>query len=123
MDDKVKPDLLIGDLARESGASPRSLRHYEQRGLLSAGRTASGYRVYVASDVERVRRIKSLLAAGFSLDAVAVVLPCLDESGAVGMCPTVAAEVKRLVGRLDDEAADLRRRRDQIEALVGVDVS
>ena len=47
--------LKIGDLARESGASVRMLRFYEQLGLLAPVRNAAGYRLYDAADVALVR--------------------------------------------------------------------
>ena len=69
--------MRIGELAAASGASVRSLRHYEASGLISASRTAAGQRVFDASAVERVRLVRQLLAAGLGVRAIADVLPCL----------------------------------------------
>ena len=62
--------LTIGQLSARTGASHRSLRHYEAQGLLTPDRGANGYRSYGEEAVEIVRRIKSLLALGLSLRTV-----------------------------------------------------
>lgn len=63
-----KTTWTIGQLAERTGVSVRALRHYDEIGLLSpAGRTASGYRLYVAEDVVRLHRVKTLQQLGFSL--------------------------------------------------------
>jgi DNA-binding transcriptional MerR regulator len=63
--------LRIGEVARLTGTTPRTIRYYEEIGLLRGGddRTAGQHRVYTEADVERLRkamRLKSLL--GVSLD-------------------------------------------------------
>jgi DNA-binding transcriptional MerR regulator len=63
--------MRIGDLAREVGTTPRTIRYYEELGLLSepAGRPSGTHRAYTQSDLERLReliRLKELL--GVSLD-------------------------------------------------------
>ena len=63
--------MRIGDVAREVGTTPRTIRYYEEIGLLpeAQGRAPGGHRVYEAADVERLRellRLKDLL--GVSLD-------------------------------------------------------
>ncbi|MFH8798091.1 MerR family transcriptional regulator [Streptomyces sp. NPDC017936] len=70
--------MQIGELAKETGATARALRHYEQAGLISSERAPNGYRVYDERAVVRVRNIRHLLAAGLTLDDVRVFLPCLD---------------------------------------------
>ena len=53
--------LRIQEVATELGLTPRSIRYYEELGLLSpAARSQGAYRLYDASDVERLRFIKAL---------------------------------------------------------------
>lgn len=121
MDVKVKSGcLLIGELAAATGASRRSIRHYEDRGLLASSRTSTGYREYDAEAVGTVVRIRRLLSAGFNLDAIGVMLPCLGEDPdlPIGMCPQVAAQIRENVERLETEAADIARRRRAVEELI-----
>ena len=56
------------------GLDPQSLRLYERRGLIQPHRTAGGTRRYSPDDLERLRRIKTLLAAGLNLAGIVMVL-------------------------------------------------
>jgi DNA-binding transcriptional MerR regulator len=56
------------------GMDPQSLRLYEDRGLLEPARTAGGTRRYSHDDLDRLRRIGALLAAGLNLAGIAMVL-------------------------------------------------
>ncbi|MGO2110991.1 MAG: MerR family transcriptional regulator, partial [Pseudoclavibacter sp.] len=49
--------MRIGEVARSAGVSVRSLRYYEEQGLVIADRTFGGHRDYDESDVDRVRRV------------------------------------------------------------------
>lgn len=78
--------MRIGELARRTGTSERSLRYYEEQGLLLPARTASGYRDYAESDVDVVRHVRMLLAAGLSTAFIKEVLPCMVDIGP-GLAP------------------------------------
>jgi DNA-binding transcriptional MerR regulator len=62
------------------GMDPQSLRLYESRGLLEPARTAGGTRRYSQDDLERLRRIGVLLAAGVNLAGIAMVLDLESEN-------------------------------------------
>ncbi|MBA0053938.1 MerR family transcriptional regulator [Streptomyces sp. AJS327] len=70
--------MQIGELARRTGASRRSIRYYEQRGLLEAARTGKGWRAYDERSVHRVMNVRALLGAGLTVDDIGHVVPCLD---------------------------------------------
>lgn len=57
----------------------QNLRVYERRGLLTPDRSAGGSRLYSADDVERLERIRDLLADGLNLAGIARVLVLEDE--------------------------------------------
>lgn len=79
----MKGNLRSGGLAKATGLSPDTIRHYERIGVLPrAARTESGYRVYPPSSVERVRVIQRALRVGFSLSELAEVLKARDSGGA-----------------------------------------
>ena len=59
----------------------QNLRVYERRGLLTPGRTTGGTRLYSGDDVERLERIRDLLADGLNLAGIARVLELEDEVG------------------------------------------
>jgi DNA-binding transcriptional MerR regulator len=61
----------IGDLAKRTGVSIRTLHHYDEIGLLSPShRTESGHRVYGREEVVRLQQILSLRQNGFSLEQI-----------------------------------------------------
>ncbi|MEU9077410.1 MerR family transcriptional regulator [Kitasatospora sp. NPDC004745] len=70
--------MRIGELAERTDTTPRILRHYEQAGLIGSERSANGYREYGEQAAVRVRNIRALVAAGFTLEDVRPFLGCLD---------------------------------------------
>ena len=63
--------MLIGRFAKELGVTPKTLRHYEAKGLVPrAERTAKGYRTYSATAVRRARLVVGLRNLGLSLDVI-----------------------------------------------------
>ena len=54
--------LTINEAAQTTGWSPRMLRYVERTGLITPGRSASGYRLYGAGELQRLRTLKELLA-------------------------------------------------------------
>jgi DNA-binding transcriptional MerR regulator len=75
--------LRSGSLAKATGVSSDTIRHYERIGVLpKAVRTESGYRVYPESAVERVLVVQRALRIGFTLAELAEVLKARDAGGA-----------------------------------------
>ncbi len=119
--------MKIGDAAAAAGTTPRALRFYEQRGLLSPPpRTATGQREYTDREVARVRVIRELLAHGLTVEDVAGSadrLHLLD--GALPRFGTTACSgssgiVQNRIATLDAEIARLTRLRDRLVECVGV---
>ncbi len=74
--------LRSGELARLTGVSADTLRHYERLGILqTAQRTNAGYRMFPASAVERVELAQRALHLGFSLNELAEILRNRDNGG------------------------------------------
>ena len=57
----MRQELTVGEAARQSGWSPRMLRYIERVGLLDAPRSDSGYRLYGAPELQRLRTLRELL--------------------------------------------------------------
>lgn len=68
--------MLIRELSRKTGASIRSIRHYEAKGLLAAGRLANGYREYEEDAISRVKAIQFNLSLGLTTDNIAGLITC-----------------------------------------------
>lgn len=100
----------VGELARRTGLTVRTLHHYDREGLLSpTARTASGHRLYGAADVARLQQIRSLRELGFSLDEVREFLRRPDASP----LRVVRMHLERLRERLEVQ----RRLCERLEAL------
>ncbi|MFB2581226.1 MerR family transcriptional regulator [Herbiconiux sp. P15] len=108
--------MRIGELSERTGASIRSLRYYEERGLIRAERSPSGQRHYAVGTVERVRLIRDLLAASLGTEAIADVLPCIAEPAT-----RTTALTDRLVAERDRLEAEILHRttmRDALQQLI-----
>lgn len=66
----------VGELAKRTGLTVRTLHHYEELGLLSPERTEAGHRLYGAREVKRLQRVVSLRQLGFTL---AEIQDCLHD--------------------------------------------
>lgn len=90
-------NLTVGEVARRSGLTVRTLHHYDTIGLLQpSARSASGYRLYSPRDVERLHQVQSLKQLGFGLDAIAGLLS--DGSVAAGeLLARQIAEAERTI--------------------------
>ncbi|MFC9975732.1 MerR family transcriptional regulator [Spirillospora sp. NPDC127200] len=112
--------MRIGELSRLTGASVRSLRYYEEQGLLQPLRRPSGYREYRQQDVARVRGIRLMLAAGLNTATIGELLPCMTDDGEalVPSCAGMLPDLHRERERLSNAAADLLAARDRLDLLI-----
>jgi len=75
MDAGTSTQLKVGELARATGLTVRTLHHYDEIGLLApSGRSESGYRLYSQSDVARLHGIQALRQMGLPLAEIAALL-------------------------------------------------
>jgi DNA-binding transcriptional MerR regulator len=113
--------MRIGELARRTGVSTRSLRYYEEQGLLAPERTAGGQRDYPESAVDRVIRIQELFAAGVPSRKIVRFLTCMRD---VDGGPNEIADgklVEELIAerdRIDRMMADLARSREVLDDVI-----
>jgi DNA-binding transcriptional MerR regulator len=96
----------IGELARACGVTVRTLHHYDEIGLLSAGqRTAFGHRRYTEEDVRRLYRIRALQMLG---------LPLADVGAALA---TPADDMASLRILLEQQLLHMSRHAEQVQAV------
>ncbi len=109
--------LRSGELARLAGVSTDTLRHYERKGLLARPRrSANGYREYPASDLDRVRLVRSALGIGFTLDELARILSVRDRGGAP--CHEVRALAGTKLTEVETQLGELAALRDELRRLL-----
>ncbi|MFP5023259.1 MerR family transcriptional regulator [Pseudonocardia phyllosphaerae] len=110
--------MRIGELSRRTGASPRSLRYYEEQGLLTSCRSRTGQRHYSDHEVERVSLIRRLFDAGLSSRVIASVLPCVETPDDLGVVDSAFATMARERARIDAEITHLVETRDALDGLL-----
>jgi DNA-binding transcriptional MerR regulator len=103
----------IAVAAREAGVHVETIRYYERLGLIPRPAPRSGYRLYPASTIDRIRSIKRAQDFGFSLREI-------DEffglSG--GTCREMCAKVDEKVREIEARIASLIELRDELRGLV-----
>ncbi|HUP18133.1 MAG TPA: MerR family transcriptional regulator [Acidimicrobiia bacterium] len=104
----------IGEVAEKVGLSLRTIRYYEEVGLvIPSGRSDGGFRLYTDPDIERLRLIKALKPIGMSLEAMAELLEVRDQLADPGR------EDKAEIGaRLDQLLEQGRQACNQLDARV-----
>ncbi|MEU3269406.1 MerR family transcriptional regulator [Saccharomonospora sp. NPDC006951] len=113
--------MRIGELASRTAVSERSLRYYEQQGLLAAERTPGGHREYPESAVDRVVRIQELYAAGLCSAKIADLLPCIrdtDGGPAETATPMLVEQLTAERDRITSMIDDLTRSRDVLDDVI-----
>jgi DNA-binding transcriptional MerR regulator len=109
--------MRIGELAERTGVSTRSLRYYEQHGLLSARRGANGYREYAEDDIKLVSEIRSLLSVGFTLEDTRPFVDCLRSGhSSGGSCQESVEVYQRKIMQIDEDIRVLLARRAEVSA-------
>ena len=104
--------MHIGEVAARTELSLRSLRHWEEVGLLHpSGRSEGGFRLYTEDDVERILVIRRMKPLGFSIDEMKAVMADVEVLGAADVTVEVAGEARR---RLDEVREDAVRRRQTL---------
>jgi DNA-binding transcriptional MerR regulator len=98
--------LKVGELAKRTGLTVRTLHHYDGIGLLKpSARSDAGYRLYTQADVARLHAIQSLRHLGLSLADIGSML----ERGGEGLSDTIARQIRAL-GHEIAQATELRAR-------------
>lgn len=109
--------LSPSELARLTGVSTDTLRHYERKRVLSTPpRSQGGYRQYPPEAIEHVRLVRRALAIGFTLNDLASVLLERDRGGAP--CRSVRSLVAERLAELETRLRDLTELRDELRALL-----
>jgi len=100
--------MHIGELAERTALSHRTIRHYDEVGILvPTGRTQGGFRLYTQTDEERLMLIRRMKPLGYTLHEMADLLKVVD---ALAADPTDAA----MRARLDEIRSEAVQRRERL---------
>ena len=109
--------LLIGEVAKRSGASRKALRLYEAAGILPAPRrTQSGYRVYSSEALDLLAFVRQAQRLGFTLDEIKEIV-AIKRAGRAP-CLHVRELVQRKAEELNQRLLDLTTVRNGLRALL-----
>ncbi|GHO47808.1 MerR family transcriptional regulator [Ktedonospora formicarum] len=127
--------MNIGELARQTGVSIRSLRYYETRQLLSSQRGENGYRSYGSTAIERVKTIQFYLGLGLTTNEILDVVFChkpeedeaLCEQAEASHCPDEVnfcleklAEIEQQITSLEKAKMYLKQRLERAQKPLSV---
>ncbi|WP_055546138.1 MerR family transcriptional regulator [Streptomyces sp. NBRC 110028] len=107
--------MSIGELSRATGASTRSLRYYEDQGLLSSNRRSNGYRDYGEEAVRQVAFIQDLFRAGLPSQIIRDILPCTAPTPPAGECTQLLARVRQIRDELARQEQQIAQRREMLD--------
>ncbi|MEP6981412.1 MAG: MerR family transcriptional regulator [Nakamurella sp.] len=117
--------MQIGELAERTGLSLRTIRHYDDEGLLTpSARSAGGFRLYSAHDLDRLMVIRTMKPLGFSIEEMHDLLATVSELGSPGdrradLDARLAGFVASAVGRREKLRSQLAMADEFIETLHG----
>lgn len=104
--------MQIGEVAARTDLSLRSLRHWEDVGLLRpSGRSLGGFRLYTQGDVDRILAIRRMKPLGFSLEEMKAVMVDIEELECGGQATSSARDATE---RLELVRADAAQRRAKL---------
>ena len=115
MKDTPSQELLtIGQLSQLTGASVRSIRHYDEHGLLASVRASNGYRMFPEKAVTQVRQIQRMIATGFTIDDIRGFPDCMLLIEGARSCDQITDVQRVRLEAIDRQIADLEKRRARL---------
>jgi len=105
--------MKIGELAGRSGTSVKTIRYYDQIGVLNpAGRSESGYRLYADDALGQLRFVRAAQMLGFSLGEIGQIIGLRDRGDTP--CGYVLGLIADRASQLDERIVELQGLRDQL---------
>jgi len=113
----MKTGMKIGALAGRSGLPVKTLRYYEDLGLLPAiGRSEGGYRLFAEESLRRLQFIRKLKTLGLSLEEIQGCLAVHDAGDLP--CGDIAIQLESQIERIDGQIKELGQLRKQLKGLL-----
>jgi len=106
--------LTIGQLSQLTGASVRSVRHYDEHGLLASVRASNGYRMFPEKAVTQVKQIQRMIATGFTIDDIRGFPDCMLLIEGARSCDQITDAQRMRLEAIERQIADLEKRRARL---------
>jgi DNA-binding transcriptional MerR regulator len=111
--------LTIGQVAKTSGVAAKTIRYYEEIGVLPSPRRApSGYRLYDQPGVERLRFIRRARTLGLPLHQLKMLTATLNGGSRAALRPRLLALVREQHVAITEQIAELEALRQQLEQVL-----
>lgn len=108
--------MNIGQVAERAGVPPKTIRYYEDIGLIKPLRDANGYRAFRDSDMHKLTFLGRARALGFTIEDCRILLALWEDQD------RASADVRKIakdhLKRIEDKIADLQAMRDTLSTLV-----
>ena len=108
--------MNIGDVAKRSGLPPKTIRYYEDIGLINPKRSANGYRAFQDSDLHKLAFLGRARALGFSIEDCRNLVALYDDS--TRESSQVKQIAKEHLGQIDEKIEQLQSMRNTLAHLV-----
>ena len=109
----ISKTIQIGEAAISTGVPPKTLRYYEELGLVRPGRTESGYRQYDGEAIDRIEFILKAKQLGFTLNEIADVLTLKDDEKE--LCDHVSSLIESRLADIEVRIRNLTDLRTELE--------
>jgi len=110
--------LKIGVLAKVTGVSVRSIRHYDQHGLLASTRTENGYRAFQTVAITQVKQIQRLIASGFNLEEMRSFPDCMLLIEGASACSNITDVQRKRLAILEKQIEVLEGQRQRLRSML-----
>ncbi|WP_160672522.1 MerR family transcriptional regulator [Clostridium sp. C8-1-8] len=111
--------MNISTLSIKTGASVRSLRYYESKGLLKCERLENGYRDFHASMIERVKTIQTYLSLGLSTDEIGQIIECpVSMISKQPLCDKALKAYKIKLSEVENQIEILQKLKSQLQRTI-----
>jgi DNA-binding transcriptional MerR regulator len=106
--------LTVGELSRRTGASVRSIRHYDEHGLLASVRASNGYRMFPDKAITQVTQIQRMIATGFTIEDIRGFPDCMLLIEGARSCDQIGEVQRERLKAIERQIADLEKRRARL---------
>lgn len=112
--------MHIGKLAERVGTTTRTVRYYEQMGLIKpCHRTSGGFRCYSDKQLAQLRMILNLKDHGFDLDRIKIILRKRRQQGTAGnLAADILKDLHRKLGELNEQILELQSTKNKVELTI-----